>query len=110
MISVLNLDLIVDDRRTGIHCTSAEQVAELVSTIKLQRPDVDVSAWFKVDYSRHMNNVFFLNYSGAKALQTGSMSIVESLGLGFVPFEELVQHDLPEINANETGILSLLGL
>ena len=106
---VLNLDLIVDEAKTGILCTSEGQITALVAELKLQRPDIDVSAWSR-NNDRYVGDVFFLNYSGSKMLQRGSMSTVKNLGLGFIPFEELMQQDLPEINANETGILSLLGL
>lgn len=105
---VLNLDLIVDEGKTGILCSSEGQIAALISELKLQRPDIDVSAWDRNNH-KYVGDVFFLNYAGAKCLQRGSMSTVKNLGLGFIPFEELIQQDLPDINANETGILSLLG-
>lgn len=104
---VLNLDLIVDEENTGILCTSEGQITALVAELKLQRPDIDVSGWGR-NNDRYVGDVFFLNYSGSKILQRGSMSTVKYLGLGFIPFEELMQQDLPDINANETGILSFL--
>ena len=108
---MLNLCIISDDKKQGVLCESLDQVRELVEAIKSQRPDIDIGDWTtELKESKHANRVYLLNYCGHKRLQHGRVSDIKTLGLSYLQFHELLMYDLPEIDANQTDILSLLGL
>lgn len=108
---MLNLSAIPDDMKFGVLCETLSQVEMLIDAVKTQRPDVTIRIRpeeLRVDV--HANRAYYLNYRGDRLLQHGNPSVVRGLGLSYLRFEELWVDDLPDIEGNQTGILSLLGL
>lgn len=110
-MSVLNLSAIKDDTKVGVFCETLSQVEMLIDAVKAQRPDINIGDWPKdLKEGMHANRVYYLNYRGNKRLQHGRPDVVRDMGLLYLQFEELWMEDLPDIEVDQTGILSLLGL
>lgn len=107
---VLDFGVITDETKVGILCTTLGQAEMLIDAVKIQRPDINTGDWPKLLRSEtHANRAYFLNYRNSKRLQHGDPKHLPD-GLTYIPFEALLMDDFPNIDANKTGILSLLGL
>lgn len=108
---MLNLDAINDDRKVGVLCKMLSQVEILIDAVQVQRPDINVGDWPKdLKEATHANRAYYLNYRGNRRLQHGRPDAMRDIGLSYLQFEELWVENLPDIEGNKTGILSLLGV
>lgn len=109
---VLDLGAIASDQWQAVHCRTLEEAQRFLDAVKEQRPDIGTKSWepILVD-SKYEDKAFMLSYCGCKSLKFGSVSHLKSEGIEIIPFEALLySFELPEVEANQTGILSLLGL
>lgn len=110
-MSMLNLSAINDDTKVGVFCETLSQVEMLIDAVKTQRQDINTGDWPRdLKESTHANRAYYLNYRGSKRLQHGKPDVVRDIGLSYLHFEELWMEDLPDIEVDQIGILSLLGL
>lgn len=112
MTYVLNLGVIASDQWQAIHCRTLDEAQRLLDAVKEQRPDIYTGNWESIlSDKKYEDKAFMLSYCGCKRLKYGSVSHLKSEGIEIIPFEALLySFNLPEIKANQTGILSLLGL
>lgn len=107
---MLNLNVIVDDRTTGVYCETLEQVQELTNAIKAQRPDIGIDNWVEGLTQYHCDRVYLLNYCDSKRLQYGSIHNIKALNLNYIQFSDLIMDDLPDFQTNPDDVLTLLGM
>lgn len=109
---VLDLRIIASDQMQAVHCRTLEEAQCLLDAVREQRPDIYTGNWETVlSDKKYEDRAFILSYCGCKRLKFGSASFLESEGIEIIPFDVLLySFNLPEIEANQNGILSLLGL
>lgn len=109
---MLDLGVITSDQWQAIHCRTLEEAQCLLDAVKEQRPDINIGSWKPVLVDKkYEDKAFILSYCGCKRLKFGSVSYLKSEGIEIIPFETLLHCiNLPEVEPNQTGILSLLGL
>ena len=109
----VDLSRIPDDKWCGVICENEKELAEFVNAIKEQREDVDIGSFkdtSKLANPRYHGKAYFLNYLGSKRLQHGRPDGLPS-ELNTMRFEELFcAPDLPDIEADQLEMLSMLGL
>mgnify|MGYP003289269122 CR=1 FL=1 len=111
-MSLINLGVIASDQWQAVHCRTIEEAQRLLDAVREQRPDIDTRTWEPVLVDKKYEDAaFMLSYFGCKRLKFGSVSYLKSQGVEIIPFESLLySFELPEVEVNQTGILSLLGL
>lgn len=109
----VDLSRIPDDKWWGVICENEKDLIEFVDAIKDQRKDVDIGSFndpSKLTDPRYHGKAYFLNYLGSKRLQNGWPDDLPS-ELNTMRLEELFYApDLPDIDADQLEMLSMLGL
>lgn len=109
----VDLSHIPDDKWWGVICENEQDLVEFVNAIKDQRKDIDICSFSdpsKLADPRYHGKVYFLNYLGSKRLQYGRPDALPS-ELNTMRLEELFcAPDLPDIDAGQLEMLSMLGL
>lgn len=112
MTLVIDLSKITDDEKQAVHCRTIEEAQIFLDAVRVQRTDIGTTHWERTLTSKkYEGKAFMLSYTGCKQLRYGEAFDLKRQGIEIIPFEALLRSfDLPEIDANQTGILSLLGL
>lgn len=111
-MQMLDLNIIINDEKQAIHCRTLEEAQQLLDAVRKQRTDINTYSWESTLVNKkYEDKAFMLSYCGCKSLKFGSVPNLRSQGIEIIPFEMLSRYfDLPEVEANQTGILSLLGV
>lgn len=114
MTNMIDLSRIVDDTKCGVICETEGELRMFVDAIKSQRKDIDIGSFKnsdrKMSESYYHGKAYFLNFKNTKYLQYGNPKSLPE-GLYAIPISDLLSvQDLPDINADQTQALSMLGL
>lgn len=109
----VDLSRIPDDKWCGVICENEQDLVEFVNAIKDQRKDIDIGSFndpSNLANPRYHGKAYVLNYLGSKRLQFGRPDSLPG-ELCTMMFEELFcAPDLPDIDADQLEMLSMLGL
>ncbi len=108
-----DLKRIPDARYWGVICDTEEELREFVSAVKTQRKNIDVGTFAhssEISREYYRGKAFFINYSNSRRIQYGDIEALPS-NVKTMRFDELLSvQDLPDISADQLGVLSMLGL
>lgn len=110
---MVDLSRIPDDRYWGVICETEEELKEFVSAVKTQCKDISVGSFVhpsEISKKHYRGKAFFINYSNSRRVQYGEVAALPS-NTKTMRFDELLSvQDLPDISADQLGVLSMLGL
>lgn len=109
---MLNLAVITNDEKQAVHCRTLDEARILYYAVKAQRPDISFYGWNGPPdlNSVYADKAYMLSYNGCKSLKYGGVNDLRRMGVEIVSFDRLLEFELPDVEVNQTGILSLLGL
>lgn len=108
---MLDLSVITRDESQAVHCRTLEEAQLLYHAVKEQRPDIHMYGWSgPPDSDRYVDKAYILSWHGFRAFKYGDVEYLRKNGVEIIEFGGLLLQDLPDIEANQTDIFSLLGV